>query len=225
VDELAELMLRARRDIEHLVVSIAQKARAAGIHLILATQSPRVTVITGLIKANVPARIAFTVAQEVESRIILDQSGAEKLLGTGDMLFKTAQILKPKRMQGAMVETSEVEKIADFVRMQRAPEYDADVVNQPVGNIGGGGVSSFEGEGSDDPMYEDAVQLVVEANKASTSFLQTRLRIGYSRAARLIDAMEQKGIVAPAQGNKQREVLMAPDAQIYDQNEADQQQP
>ena len=215
IDELADLMLVAARDVEALVVRLAAKARAVGIHLVLATQSPRVDVITGLIKANIPARVAFTTSQQVDSRVILDQIGAEKLLGQGDMLYTTAQMPKPKRIQGALIEVSEVEKVADFIRMQRAPEYDDEVVAQPV-NLGG---SSSIGTGDDveDTLYDEAVQLVVETGKASTSFLQRRFSIGYTRAARLIDMMEDKGIVAPAHGNKPREVLINQD-DIYDQD-------
>jgi S-DNA-T family DNA segregation ATPase FtsK/SpoIIIE len=207
IDELADLMMMAARDVEALIVRIAQKARAVGIHLVLATQSPRVTVITGLIKANIPARIAFTVAQEVESRIILDQSGAEKLLGQGDMLFSTSSMPKPKRVQGALIMGDEIQKVTDFLRMQRAPQYDDEVVSQPV-QIGKGGVVT-EMDTDDEPLFRDAVRVVIEAGKASTSLLQRRLRIGYGKAARMIENMEEQGIVGPADGSRPREVLVS----------------
>jgi S-DNA-T family DNA segregation ATPase FtsK/SpoIIIE len=208
IDELADLMMMAARDVEALIVRIAQKARAVGIHLVLATQSPRVTVITGLIKANIPARVAFTVSQEVESRIILDQSGAEKLLGMGDMLFSTAEMPKPKRVQGALVEGDEVTKVTDFLRMQRGPQYDDEIISQQVQIGKGGVVSEVGGDEGDDDMWRDAVHVVLEARKASTSLLQRRLRIGYGRAARLIETMEEQGIIGPADGSRPRDVLV-----------------
>ena len=208
IDELADLMMMAARDVEALIVRIAQKARAVGIHLVLATQSPRVTVITGLIKANIPARIAFTVSQEVESRIILDQSGAEKLLGQGDMLYSTASMPKPKRVQGALITTEEIQKLTDFLRMQRAPQYDDEVVSQPVQLNGKGGVVT-ELDDNDEPLFRDAVRVVIEAGKASTSLLQRRLRIGYGKAARMIENMEEQGIIGQADGSRPREVLVS----------------
>ncbi len=208
IDELADLMMMAARDVEALIVRIAQKARAVGIHLVLATQSPRVTVITGLIKANIPARIAFTVSQEVESRIILDQSGAEKLLGQGDMLYSTASMPKPKRVQGAWITTEEIQKLTDFLRMQRAPQYDDEVVSQPVQLNGKGGIVT-ELDDNDEPLFRDAVRVVIEAGKASTSLLQRRLRIGYGKAARMIENMEEQGIIGQADGSRPREVLVS----------------
>src|SRR5690606_24292425 len=168
-------------------------ARAVGIHLVLATQRPSVDVITGLIKANVPARIAFTVASQVDSRTILDQVGAEKLLGQGDMLMLTPAMSKPKRIQGAWVTDDEVVKITDHLRMQRPPQYDDEITALPV-QLGrpGGVVMDFDG-GSDDTMFKDAVRAVVEGKKASTSYLQLKLRIGYSRAARIMGEMEEQG--------------------------------
>ena len=209
IDELADLMMVAARDVEALIVRLAQKARAVGIHLVLATQRPSVDVITGLIKANVPARIAFTVASQVDSRTILDQVGAEKLLGQGDMLMKTAEMGKPKRIQGAWVMDEEVIKITDHLRMQSAPQYNDEIVAQPVQLNGKGGVvMDFDG-GSEDSMYKDAVRAVVEGGKASTSYLQRRLRIGYSRAARLIEEMEEQGVIGAADGNRPRDVLIS----------------
>jgi len=210
IDELADLMMMAARDVEALIVRLAQKARAAGIHLVLATQRPSVDVITGLIKANVPARIAFTVASQVDSRTIIDQMGAEKLLGMGDMLLLTSDMPKPKRVQGAFISDEETQKVTDFIRMQRPPQYDDEIISQPVQLNGKGGVVSEpgSGEGGDD-MWQDAVRVVIEGRKASTSLLQRRLRIGYGRAARLIEEMEEQGIVGPADGARPREVLVS----------------
>lgn len=209
IDELADLMMVAARDVEALIVRIAQKARAVGIHLVLATQRPSVDVITGLIKANVPARIAFTVASQVDSRTILDQIGAEKLLGQGDMLMKTASMPKPKRIQGAWVMDEEVLKVTDHLRMQSKPQYNDEIISQQVSLNGKGGVvMDFGGEGGDD-MFRDAVRVVVEARKASTSLLQRKLRIGYSRAARIIEEMEEQGIIGAADGSRPRDVLIS----------------
>jgi len=210
IDELADLMMMAARDVEALIVRIAQKARAVGIHLVLATQRPSVDVITGLIKANVPARIAFTTASQVDSRTIIDQIGSEKLLGMGDMLLLTADMPKPKRVQGAFISDDETNKVTDFIRMQRPPQYDNEVISQPVQLNGKGGVVADMGggSGSDDDMFKDAVRCVIEGRKASTSLLQRRLRIGYGRAARLIEEMEEQGIVGPADGARPREVLV-----------------
>jgi S-DNA-T family DNA segregation ATPase FtsK/SpoIIIE len=208
IDELADLMMMAARDVEALVVRIAQKARAVGIHLVLATQRPSVDVITGLIKANIPARIAFTVASQVDSRTILDQIGAEKLLGQGDMLMKTATMPKPKRIQGAFVSDDEVNKVADHLRMQSAPQYNNEIISQPVQLNGKGGVvMDFDHEGGDD-MFNDACRVVIEARKASTSLLQRKLRIGYGRASRIIEEMEEQGIIGPADGARPRDVLI-----------------
>jgi S-DNA-T family DNA segregation ATPase FtsK/SpoIIIE len=208
IDELADLMMVAARDVEALIVRLAQKARAVGIHLVLATQRPSVDVITGLIKANVPARIAFTVASQVDSRTILDQIGAEKLLGQGDMLMLTPSMSKPKRIQGAWVMDEEVVKITDHLRMQSAPQYNDEIVSQPVQLNGKGGVVMDMDGGGDDDMYKDALRVVVESGKASTSLLQRRLRIGYARAARIIEQMEEQGVIGAADGARPREVLI-----------------
>ena len=208
IDELADLMMMAARDVEALIVRIAQKARAVGIHLVLATQRPSVDVITGLIKANVPARIAFTTASQVDSRTIIDQVGAEKLLGQGDMLFLTADMPKPKRVQGALIGEDETAKVTDFIRMQRPPQYDDEVVSQPVQLNGKGGIVADVSGDVDDDMWRDAVHVVIENRKASTSLLQRRLRIGYGRAARLIEQMEEQGIIGAADGSRPREVLV-----------------
>ncbi len=209
IDEMADLMMVAKRDVEGLIVRLAQKARAVGIHLVLATQRPSVDVITGLIKANVPARIAFTVASQTDSQTILDQAGAEKLLGQGDMLIKTASMPKPKRIQGAWVMDSEVNKITDQLRMQAPPQYNDEIVSQPVQLNGKGGVVMDFGSNGSDDMFKDAVRVVVEMRKASTSLLQRKLRIGYSRAARIIEEMEEQGIIGPADGSRPREVLIS----------------
>jgi DNA segregation ATPase FtsK/SpoIIIE, S-DNA-T family len=219
IDELADLMMMAARDVEALIVRLAQKARAAGIHLVLATQRPSVDVITGLIKANVPARIAFTVASQVDSRTIIDQMGAEKLLGRGDMLFLTADMPKPKRVQAAFIDEDEIPKVNDFLKSQRPPEYNDEVVSQPVQLNGKGGVVADMGSGAgsdaDDDMFRDAVRCVIEGHKASTSLLQRRLRIGYGRAARLIESMEEQGIVGPADGARPREVLVRSLGEVF----------
>lgn len=212
IDELADLMMVAARDVEGLIVRIAQKARAVGIHLVLATQRPSVDVITGIIKANIPARIAFTVASQIDSRTIIDQGGAEKLLGKGDMLITTAQAPKPKRVQAAWIEEPDIVKVINQIKTQRPPEYNDEVVAQPVQLNGKGGVV-FDGGGaggdSDDDMYNDAVAAVMAAGKASASLLQRRLRVGYARAARLMEEMEEQGVIGPADGSRPRDVLVS----------------
>ncbi len=214
IDELADLMMMAARDVEALIVRIAQKARAVGIHLVLATQRPSVNVITGLIKANVPARIAFTTVSQVDSRTIIDQMGAEKLLNMGDMLLSTADMPKPKRVQGALIEDGETHKVTDFLRDQRKPQYDEEVVSQPVQLDGRGGVVA-DVDAADEPMFQQAVEVVVQARKASTSLLQRRLRIGYGKAARLIESMEEQGIIGAADGSRPREVLVNSAAEVF----------
>lgn len=210
VDELADLMMVAAGDVEDAICRLAQMARAAGIHLIIATQRPSVDVITGVIKANIPSRIAFGVSSQVDSRTILDMAGAEKLLGRGDMLFLPVGASKPIRVQGAFLSDQEVEQVVHFVRTQGQAEYNEDMVPQ---------VEEQE-EAADefaDELYDQAVQIVVEAKQASVSLLQRRMRVGYTRAARLIDTMEARGIVGPYEGSKPREVLVSPE-QYYAQN-------
>jgi len=199
IDELADLMLVAQHDVEDSICRLAQMARAAGIHLVIATQRPSVDVITGLIKANVPSRIAFAVSSGVDSRTILDMIGAERLIGRGDMLYYPIGANKPLRAQGAWISDKEVQAIVNFWKRQGAPVYD-EAVTEPA--KGGGQI-----EEGDDELFEDAVRLVVETGNASISMLQRRFRIGYARAARLIDMMELQGIVGPYQGSKPREVL------------------
>ncbi len=214
IDELADLMMVAARDVEALIVRIAQKARAVGIHLVLATQRPSVDVITGLIKANVPARIAFTTTSQVDSRTIIDQIGAEKLLGKGDMLLSTAEMPKPVRIQGAFIDDEETLKVTDFIRAQRDPSYDDEVVSMPVQLNGRGGVVA-DVDSADEPIFKQAVEVVIQARKASTSLLQRKLRIGYGKAARLIETMEERGIISPADGSRPRDVLVSSVDQVF----------
>ena len=224
IDEMADLMMVAKRDVEALIVRLTQKARAVGIHLVLATQRPSVDVITGLIKTNVPSRIAFTVPSQIDSVTILGQAGAEKLLGQGDMLFQTDTTPKPRRIQGAWVTDEEVMKITDHLRMQSAPQYNDEIISQPVQLNGKGGVvMDFDGSGgnSSDDMFRDAVRVVVERRKASASFLQTRLRIGYQRATRIIEEMEEQGIIGPADGSRPREVLISSMAELDGEDSSD----
>lgn len=214
IDELADLMMMAARDVEALIVRIAQKARAAGIHLILATQRPSVNIITGLIKANVPGRISFTTQSQVDSRTIIDQQGAEKLLGQGDLLLLTSDMPKPKRIQGSLIEKAEVTKVIEFIKGQRQPSYNDEVVSQPVQLNSRGGVVA-EIDDKDDPIYKEAVRVVIEGRKASTSLLQRRLRIGYAKAARLIEAMEEQGIIGQADGSRPREVMVSSIDEVF----------
>lgn len=202
IDELADLMSQSGREVEVTIVRIAQMARAVGIHLVLATQRPSVDVITGLIKANVPGRIAFAVASQTDSRTILDMSGAEKLLGRGDMLFTCAELAKPKRIQGAYASSEEIERVVAFLRQKGEPDY-----NLAITEITKAG-TVFNNVGDDEPLFDQGVDLVIKAGKASTSFLQRHLKIGYSRAARMIDLMEEAGVVGPGEGAKPREILV-----------------
>ena len=203
IDELADLMMVAPADVEDAICRLAQMARAAGIHLIIATQRPSVDVITGVIKANIPSRIAFSVSSQADSRTILDMGGAEKLLGRGDMLYLPVGSSKPIRVQGAFVSDKEVEAVVQFVKGQQEARYNEEMIPD---------VKESEGEEAmDDELYPEAVRLVVEARVASASMLQRRLRIGYTRAARLIDLMESRGVVGPYEGSKPREVLITPE--------------
>lgn len=199
VDELADLMMVASSDVEDSITRLAQMARAAGIHLIIATQRPSVDVITGVIKANIPSRIAFAVSSATDSRTILDMGGAEKLLGRGDMLFLPVGASKPVRVQGAFLSDEEVEDIVDFVISQQKAQYQEEMIPDDVPEIS---------EEVDDELYDDAVQLIAEMQTASVSMLQRRFRIGYTRAARLIDEMENRGVVGPYEGSKPRAVLI-----------------
>jgi DNA segregation ATPase FtsK/SpoIIIE, S-DNA-T family len=205
VDELADLMSVAQADVEASIVRLAQMARAVGIHLVLATQRPSVEIITGLIKANITSRIAFAVASQIDSRTILDAGGAEKLLGNGDMLFTSAEFTKPRRVQGAFIGEQEVRKVVDFFKQQTgAVIYNEEVVEKPKRALG---LTGMESDGSDDDdLYDAAREEVTRAGKASASLLQRRLRIGYARAARLLDILEEKGVIGPGDGAKPREV-------------------
>ncbi len=209
IDELADLMMAAPNEVEDSICRLAQMARAAGMHLVIATQRPSVDVITGTIKANIPSRIALTVAQQVDSRTILDMGGAEKLLGRGDMLFYPVGMSKPKRVQGCFVTDKEIESIVDFVKTSGESEYDEDVMQeierQTVAEKSKGGGTQ---DGDTDVMFEAAVDVVVDAGQAATSLLQRKLKLGYARAARIVDEMEQRGIVGPSEGSKPRKVLI-----------------
>ena len=208
IDELADLMVLAAADVETLIVRLAQMARAVGIHLVLATQRPSVDVITGIIKANIPARLAFSVASQIDSRTILDQMGAEKLLGKGDMLFSSPEYIKPRRIQGVYIDDKETKALTDYLRSARSPQYNDEVLAQKVsygGRTSGGGEI---GE-PDDDMFDDAAAAVFAAGKASASMLQRRLRVGYARAARLLDLLEERGIIGPADGARPRDVLIS----------------
>lgn len=200
VDELADLMMVASNDVEDSIIRLSQMARAAGIHLIIATQRPSVDVITGVIKANIPSRIAFSVSSQTDSRTILDMGGAEKLLGRGDMLFLPVGASKPVRVQGAFLSDDEVEQTVDFVIAQQKAQYQEEMIPSEVVET----TSEIQ-----DDLYEEAVQLVVDMQTASVSMLQRRFRIGYTRAARLIDAMEERGVVGPYEGSKPRDVLLS----------------
>lgn len=199
VDELADLMMVAPNDVEESITRLAQMARAAGIHLIIATQRPSVDVITGVIKANIPSRIAFAVSSQTDSRTILDMGGAEKLLGRGDMLFLPAGASKPIRVQGAFLSDEEVEAVVSFVTSQQKAQYQEEMIPDDVLDTE---------EEVEDELYDEAVQLVAEMQTASVSLLQRRFRIGYTRAARLIDEMEKRGVVGPYEGSKPRQVLI-----------------
>lgn len=206
IDELADLMAQAANEAEAAIVRLAQLARATGIHLVVATQRPSVDVITGLIKANITTRIAFAVASQVDSRTILDQTGADKLLGNGDMLYLSNEYGKPKRIQGVLVGEKEIRTVTDFLKRSGASTYDESIQNyRAVGARGGNGVDSP----IDDDLFEDAKQVVIQAGKASASLLQRRLRVGYARAARLLDILEQEGIIGPPDGSKPRDVIAA----------------
>ncbi len=216
IDELADLMMVDTNNVEESITRLAQMARAVGIHLILATQRPSVDVITGLIKANFPARISFRVASKVDSRTILDSNGSESLLGKGDMLYLPAGSARLHRIHGPLVSEDEISAVCDFWRAQAPAKYNEQLLEAPKEDDGKGkneassgseGGESGSAEGDDDEMFQDAVRVVCEAGRASTSTLQRRLRIGYGRAAHLIDLMERDGIVGPPDGTRPREVL------------------
>ncbi len=214
IDELADLMMVVGKDVEDSICRIAQKARAAGMHLIVATQRPSVDVITGLIKANIPSRIAFAVSSQVDSRTILDGAGAEKLLGMGDMLFMPVGAPKPTRIQGTFVRDEEISRVLDFIKSSATVQYDEAMIEamekHAIQDGKKGGSSTDDDAGSDtDPMFKQAVEVVIDAGQASTSLLQRRCKLGYARAARIMDEMEQKGVIGPYEGSKPRAVLMS----------------
>ena len=213
IDELSDLMMVAKVDVEDAILRLAQKARAAGIHLILATQRPSVDVITGIVKANIPSRISFAVSSQTDSRTILDMGGAEKLLGKGDMLFYPIGYNKPVRVQGAFVSDKELNRVVDFIVKQSIPvEYKEEVTTQALECDAKDNASSMEDAGNqvlEDELFEDALRLVMDMGQASSSMLQRRFRIGYTRAARLVDTMEELGIVGQSVGSKPREVILS----------------
>lgn len=210
VDELADMMMTVGKKVEELIARLAQKARAAGIHLILATQRPSVDVITGLIKANIPSRIAFQVSSKVDSRTILDQMGAENLLGHGDMLYLPPGKSIPQRLHGAFIDDNEVHRVVENIKSRGEPDYLDEIVRGP--DEGGAGPIPGLDTGSDemDPLYDEAVRIVTETRKASISYIQRRLKVGYNRAARMVEEMEKSGLVGPLEANGSREILAAP---------------
>jgi S-DNA-T family DNA segregation ATPase FtsK/SpoIIIE len=210
IDELADLMMVVGKKIEELIARLAQKARAAGIHLILATQRPSVDVITGLIKANIPTRLSFQVSSKIDSRTILDQMGAEALLGMGDMLYMPSGTGLPVRVHGAFVSDDEVHRVVEALKMQGPPNYIEGILEGGTldGEGGEAGEGGAAGGGESDPMYDQAVAIVLQHRKASISLVQRHLRIGYNRAARLLEQMEQSGLVSSMSTNGNREILL-----------------
>lgn len=210
IDELADLMMVSSKEVEDSICRLAQKARAAGMHLVIATQRPSVDVITGIIKANIPSRISFAVSSQVDSRTILDMAGAEKLLGKGDMLFYPAGAAKPTRVQGAFISDKEVEKVVDFVKANGEATYNDDILEQiEKANSTDKEIEEQENDDDTDPLLMETIEVVVETGQASTSFIQRRFKVGYARAGRIIDQMEERGIISGFQGSKPREVLMS----------------
>jgi S-DNA-T family DNA segregation ATPase FtsK/SpoIIIE len=209
IDELADLMMVAPADVEDSIIRVAQKARAVGIHLVLATQSPRVNVITGLIKANVPSRIAFAVSSRTDSQVILDQNGAEALIGMGDMLFSPVGSSRLQRIQGAYIDEEQIAELTDAWRRQGEPDFHEELLEEVVDSEEGDGSSDDpEFHPDEDPLLDDAIALVAQMGTASTSMLQRRLRLGYTRAGRLIDMLERRGVISGYEGSKPRQVLI-----------------
>ena len=206
IDELADLMLVASKEVEQSIMRITQMARAAGIHLIVATQRPSTDVITGVVKANIPSRISFAVSSQIDSRTILDHPGAEKLLGKGDMLYAPMGATSPTRIQGAFISEEDVEKIANKTIEQQKAVYDENFMK--LDEVGGKTSIDKDDVDNDDPLYNDIVEFVISTRKASASLLQRRFKLGYNRAARIIDLLEERGIIGPANGSKPREVLV-----------------
>jgi S-DNA-T family DNA segregation ATPase FtsK/SpoIIIE len=214
IDELADVMLYSPVEVEDSITRIAQMSRATGIHMVLSTQRPSVDIITGLIKANIPCRIAFAVASQVDSRVILDMQGAEKLLGSGDMLYLPPEKAKPMRIQGAFIADSEINNLVSFIRNQGVePQYTEEVTEMPkAGEVSVPGV-----DGEADELFEEAVREVIQYDRASASLLQRRLSIGYARAARILDQLEAAGVVGPPDGSKPRDVLIQNADQVLSQ--------
>ncbi|MBR4073567.1 MAG: DNA translocase FtsK, partial [Clostridia bacterium] len=214
IDELADLMMTAPREVEDSINRIAAKARAAGMHLLIATQRPSVDVVTGVIKANIPSRIAFAVSSQVDSRTILDSIGAEKLLGRGDMLFSSKESSKPNRLQGCFVSDEEVEAVVNYIKSGGSSDYDDNImleIERQAAVEKQKKTGLPEDAPDDDPMLDEAIRVVVENGMASTSLLQRKLKLGYARAARIVDEMEQRGVVGPYEGSKPRKVLITMD--------------
>lgn len=209
IDELADLMMHAPGDAEDLITKIAQMARAVGIHLVLATQRPSVDVITGLMKANIPTRVAFNVSSLVDSRVVIDTPGAEKLLGRGDMLYLPPDQAKPRRIQGPFVTEKEVQELVTFLRNQNPVVHYTQEITEQAGpsHVGGRGAISGSGGGNQDPFFNQALDLINQTDKASASLLQRKLNVGYARAARILDQLQEAGYVGPAEGSKPREIL------------------
>ena len=226
IDELSDLMMAASNEVEDSICRLAQKARAAGMHLIVATQRPSVDVITGLIKANIPSRIAFAVKSQIDSRTIIDTQGAEKLLGNGDMLYCPVGLSKPVRVQGCYVSDEEIERVIEFVTSQGEVKYDDSVIQEIEIKAAQNGKKKSGGEvdveapstnGYDDEMTEKAIEVVIESGMASTTLLQRKLKLGYARAARIVDELSEKGIIGPFEGAKPRKVLITKQ-QWYEMN-------
>jgi S-DNA-T family DNA segregation ATPase FtsK/SpoIIIE len=209
VDELSDMMMVVGKKVEELIARLAQKARAAGIHMILATQRPSVDVITGLIKSNIPTRIAFQVSSKIDSRTILDQQGAEQLLGSGDMLYLPPGAGLPTRVHGAYVSDGELQRVIADWKKRGEPEYLEEVLQDRV-DVDANGAINGESDAEQDPLYDQAVHIVTETRRASISYVQRRLKIGYNRAARILEAMEQAGVVSQMENNGAREVLAPP---------------
>ena len=210
IDELADLMMNVGKEVEFSISRLAQLARAAGIHLIIATQRPSANVVTGLIKANITSRIALTVATGTDSRVILDATGAEKLIGYGDLLLSKPELARPQRIQGCMVEEDEINAVVEVLKEQGEPEYHNDILKTNVMSLGDTNPSGAGGSasGNEDPLLWEAAEIVCSSGVGSTSGIQRRLSVGYSRAGRIMDMLEEKGIVGPANGSKPRDVLV-----------------
>ncbi len=219
IDELADLMLVASKEVEDSIMRITQMARAAGIHLIVATQRPSTDVITGVVKANIPSRISFAVASQIDSRTILDLGGAEKLLGKGDMLFKPMGENVPTRIQGNFISDEEIERVIDYVSKEQVAQYDETITQMSSDSISTSNVGGERDTSEDDPLYNEIVEFAIESGKVSASLLQRRFRLGYNRAARIVDLLEERGVIGPANGSKPREVLIKKNGEPSEEEE------